>query len=55
MLTGGGGMEWGGGSNTIDTVSRAEALQKTKTTLKELEETLIEKYPSKSTKSLFFF
>lgn len=44
MLTGGNGMEWGGGSNTIDTVSRAEALQKTKSTLKEIEENMLEKY-----------
>lgn len=43
MLTGGGGIEWGGGSNTIDTVSRAEALQKTKSTLKEIEENMLEK------------
>lgn len=44
MLTGGNGMEWGGGSNTIDTVSRAEALQKTKSTLKEIEENMLENY-----------
>jgi hypothetical protein len=44
MLTGGGGMEWGAASNTIDTVSRAEALQKTKFTLKEIEEVMIEKF-----------
>lgn len=43
MLTGGGGIDWGGGSNTIDTVSRAEALQKTKSTLREIEEVMIEK------------
>jgi hypothetical protein len=46
MLTGGGGIEWGSSSNTIDTVSRAEALQKTKITLKEIEEDMIEKYVS---------
>lgn len=47
MLTGGGGFEWrgngGNGSNTIDTVSRAESLQKTKSALKEIEEQMIEK------------
>ncbi|CAE7474782.1 unnamed protein product, partial [Symbiodinium microadriaticum] len=48
MLTGGGGFEWkgggGNGSNTIDTVSRAESLQKTKTVLKDIEEQMIENY-----------
>jgi len=44
MLTGGGSMEWGTGSNTIDTVSRAEALQKTKSALKDIEEAMIENY-----------
>ena len=43
MLTGGGGIEWGSASNTIDTVSRAEALQKTKVTLKDIEEVMMEK------------
>lgn len=46
MLTGGGATEWKGssaGSNTIDTVSRAESLQKTKTALKEIDESMIEK------------
>jgi hypothetical protein len=46
MLTGGGGIDWGGGSNTIDTVSRAEALQKTKATLREIEEVMLEKSAS---------
>jgi hypothetical protein len=45
MLTGGGGTEWkgGAGSNTIDTVSRAESLHKTKAALKEIDEDMIEK------------